>query len=169
MATPLDVDRDETPVDDRIRLVNALSEGLRGLELPSGEDRGAINRLAAERAQAGFRSDVLREVAREAPASALQFIRGVVEELEAQRRGSSEMRDAYRRQIEEARQLCNREIADTVASRLPRSILDAAERILDRAETDDEVRARQEAVEAILRAVYERYFPRHTYRPPGAG
>lgn len=166
LSPPPEPDRDETAVDDRIRLVNALQEGLRGLELSSGEDRAAIERLAARRRDAGFRIDALQAAARQTPATALPLLRGVVEELEAQRRASRDSSGDYRGQIEDARQLCNREIADTVARRLPRSILDAADGLLDSATTTEEVRASQEVVRGTLAAVYERYFPRHQYQPP---
>ena len=166
LSPPPEADRDETAVDDRIRLVNALQEGLRGLELPSREDRETIARLAADREQAGFRSDALRTAGAQAPASALPLLRRVVEELEAQRTASRDASDDYRRQIEDARQLCNREIADTVARRLPRSILDAAEGLLNSTTTAEEIRASQEIVRGTLAAIYERYFPRHQYEPP---
>ncbi len=161
-----DPGHDETAVDDRIRIVNTLQEGLKGLELASSEDRTAIARVATDREQSGFRSDALRTAAEQIPASALPLLRDVIEELEAQRNASRSLSSEYQQQIEDARDLCNREIADTVARRLPRSILDAAEGILRRATTTAEIRASQEIVRGTLAAIYERYFPRHQYQPP---
>ena len=86
-------------------------------------------------------------------------MRGVVEELEQQRKSSQTSLEGLQERIDEARQLCNREIANSVMRRFPLGILSVAEELLSRANSAEEVAARREAVEGILDNIYRQYFP----------
>ena len=150
---------EESPVEDRLRLVRNLATRLDAMRRESATHRQTISRLVDERQRAGYRTEALREAANLAPASAIARLRGVVEELESQRRGSQARLEVLQERINEARQLCNREIANVAMRRFPLGILAVADEMLKRANTDEEVAARREVVEGILENIYRQYFP----------
>lgn len=150
---------DESPVEDRLRLVKALGSRLDGMRRETSTHRQAISRLVDERQRAGYRTEALREAANLAPATAVARLLGVVEEMEQQRAESQASLEGLQERIDEARQLCNREIASTTSRRFPLGILSVAQEMLIRANSAEEVAARSEAVEGILDNIYRQYFP----------
>ena len=154
-----DLRSDESPIEDRLRLVGVLAARLNGMRRDTAAHRQTISRLVDERQRAGYRTEALRQAANLAPASAIARLRGVVEELESQRRGSQARLEVLQERINEARQLCNREIANVAMRRFPLGILAVADELLKRANTDEEVAARREVVEGILDNIYRQYFP----------
>ena len=150
---------DESPIEDRLKLVGVLAARLDAMRRDTAAHRQTISRLVDERQRAGYRTEALREAANLAPASAIARLRGVVEELEHQRRGSQARLEVLQVRINEARQLCNREIANVAMRRFPLGILTVADEMLKRANTDEEVAARREVVEGILDNIYRQYFP----------
>ena len=150
---------DESPIEDRLRFVKALGVRLDGMRRETSAHRQTISRLVDERQRAGYRTDALREAANLAPATAVARLRGVVEELEHQRVGSQASLEGLQERIDEARQLCNREIASTASRRFPLGILGVAEELLRRANSAEEVAVRSEVVEGILDNIYSQYFP----------
>ena len=159
LETMPDPDAGVTPVEDRLRVAIELRQRLYEIQQESEENRRAVSRLSDDRQRAGYRADVLREAAHLAPASALGWIRYAVEDLERQRNENRGSQNDLLGEIEEARHLCNREIANAVARRLPLQLLSVAENALNRAVTPEEVHARQEVVREILDAIYSQYFP----------
>lgn len=150
---------DESPIEDRLRLVRALGARLDGMRRETSDHRQTISRLLDERQRAGYRTEVLQEAANLAPATSIARLRGVVEELEQQRKSSQSSLEGLQERIDEARQLCNREIANSIMRRFPLGILSVAEELLSRANSAEEVAARREAVEGILDNIYRQYFP----------
>ena len=150
---------EESPVEDRLRFVRALGTKLDAMRRETSAHRQTISRLVDERQRAGYRTEVLREAANLAPATAVARLRGVVEEMERQRIGSQTSLEGLQERIDEARQLCNREIASTASRRFPLGILSVAEELLSRANSAEEVAARGEVVEGILDNIYRQYFP----------
>ena len=150
---------DESPIEDRLRFVRALGGRLDGMRRETSAHRQTISRLVDERQRAGFRTEALREAANLAPATAVGRLRGVVEEMEHQRIGGQTSLEGLQERIEEARRLCNREIASTQSRHFPLGILSVAEDLLSRANTAEEVAARREVVEGILDNIYRQYFP----------
>ena len=150
---------DESPIEDRLRLVKALGARLDGMRREALTHRQTISRLVDERQRAGYRTEALREAANLAPATAVARLRGVVEELEHQRKGSQTSLEGLQERIDEVRQLCNREIASTASRRFPLGILGVAEELLSRANSAEEVAVRSEVVEGILDNIYSQYFP----------
>ena len=155
---------DESPIEDRLRLVGVLAARLNGMRRETAAHRQTISHLVDERQRAGYRTEALREAANLAPASAIARLRGMVEELESQRRGSQARLEVLQERINEARQLCNREIANVAMRRFPLGILAVADEMLKRANTEEEVAARREVVEGILDNIYRQYFPGATRR-----
>ena len=155
---------DESPIEDRLRLVGVLAARLNGMRRETAAHRQTISHLVDERQRAGYRTEALRQAANLAPASAIARLRGMVEELESQRRGSQARLEVLQERINEARQLCNREIANVAMRRFPLGILAVADEMLKRANTEEEVAARREVVEGILDNIYRQYFPGATRR-----
>ena len=149
----------ETPVEDRLRFARLVSARLDDVQRESERRRRDISRFSKERQDAGFRADALRAAAHLAPASAMSWLYNVVAELENQRSVNRALTEDLRGRIQDARQLCNREIANAVARRLPLHLLGVAEEMLEHAVTDAEVQARQEVVLGLLDAIYNQYFP----------
>ncbi len=150
---------DESPIEDRLRFVRALGSRLDGMRRETLAHRQTISRLVDERQRAGYRTEALREAANLAPATAVARLRGVVEEMEHQRMGSQASLEGLQERINEARQLCNREIASTTSRRFPLGILSVVEELLSRANSAEEVAARREVVEGVLDSIYRQYFP----------
>lgn len=150
---------DESPIEDRLRFVRALGARLDGMRRETSDHRQTISRILDERQRAGYRTEALREAATLTPATSVARLRGVVEELEQQRKSSQTSLEGLQERIDEARQLCNREIANSVMRRFPLGILSVAEELLSRANSAEEVAARREAVEGILDNIYRQYFP----------
>ncbi len=150
---------DESPIEDRLRFVRALGARLDGMRRDTSAHRQTISRLVDERQRAGYRTEALREAANLAPATSVARLRGVVEEMEHQRMSGQASLESLRERIEEARQLCNREIANSVMRRFPLGILSVAEELLSRANSPEEVAARREVAEGILDNIYRQYFP----------
>ena len=150
---------DESPVEDRLRLVEVLEAKLNGVRQETEAHRQTISRLVDERQRAGFHTEALRDAANLGPASAIARLLSAVEELELQRMGSQARLEDLQERIDEARQLCNREIANVAMRRFPLGILGVADDMLKLANTDEEVAARREVVEGILDNIYRQYFP----------
>ena len=154
------VNGDMSALLDREQIVLSAVQTLEGLTGPSSERRLAMTQLVDSLEREGLKSAALRRAVDGTPATVLHLLLAALQELNEQLGTSLESTPDYMRQVQAARELCNREINDAVARRLPLSLLDVVGEVLQQAKTAPQQRAAHEVADGILAAVYRQYFPR---------
>ena len=160
VSNPPSVNGDMSALLDREQVVRSAVQTLEGLAGPTSERRVAMRQLVESLEREGLKTAALRRAVEGTPATVLHLLLAALQELNEQLGTSLESIPDYLRQVQAARELCNREINDAVARRLPLGLLDVAGEVLQQAHTAPQQRAAQQAAEGILSAVYRQYFPR---------
>ena len=160
VSNPPSVNGDMSALLDREQVVLSAVQTLEGLVGPTGERRVAMGQLVESLERDGLKTAALKRAVEGTPATVLHLLLAALQELNEQLGTSLESTPDYVRQVQAARELCNREINDAVARRLPLSLLDVAGEVLQQAQTAPQQRAAQQVTDGILAAVYRQYFPR---------
>ena len=149
-----------TSLDDRYQQLSAMGQRLQELASRSAAHQSALDRLIGLLREAGLETEGIRQAVSTAPATALPSLGGALEGLAQQYSVDPEAKQRLLAEINRTRDLCNRQIMDAVARRIPLSFLDAARDMLDDARTVPELRANQEIADRMLNEIYRHYFPR---------
>ena len=149
-----------TSLDDRYQQLNAIGQRLQELASRSAAHHTSLDHLIGLLREAGLETEAIREVIGTAPATALPSLQGALEGLAQQYILDPDAKERLLAEINQTRDLCNRQIMDAVARRIPLSFLDAAQEMLDGARTVPELRATQDIANRILNEIYRHYFPR---------
>ena len=160
VSNPPSVNGDMSALLDREQVVLSAVQTLEGLAGPTSERRLAMTRLVESLEEEGLKTAALKRAVGGTPATVLHLLLAALQELNEQLGTSLESTPDYVRQVRVARELCNREINDAVARRLPLGLLDVAGEVLQQAQTAPQQRAAQQVTDGILAAVYRQYFPR---------
>ena len=148
-------------LEERLLLLQGIESNLKDLSESGESQQVEITRLVTKLAESGIKTDAIRTHIDQTPYSALGALHGIFED-QVEQLNSGKAADAHKlaTEVYEAKDLCQKEIMDSAARRVPMSFLTVAETLLKNAITEPQRDASQTAVRAILDEIYRFYLPR---------